>query len=59
MAVGTKVIVFGGANRAATPFTDLWVLETGKPPAGERILLAGAEHLKYKLTRKVESFVHC
>lgn len=31
VAVGTKVIVFGGANRAATPFTDLWVLETGKP----------------------------
>ena len=30
VAVGTKVIVFGGANRAATPFTDLWVLETGK-----------------------------
>lgn len=33
VAVGTKVIVFGGANRAAAPFTDLWVLETGKPPA--------------------------
>ena len=30
VAVGTKVIVFGGANRAAAPFTDLWVLETGK-----------------------------
>ena len=29
VSVGTKVLVFGGADRAATPFTDLWCLETG------------------------------
>ena len=29
VSVGTKVLVFGGADRGATPFTDLWCLETG------------------------------
>ncbi|EFJ49559.1 hypothetical protein VOLCADRAFT_117258 [Volvox carteri f. nagariensis] len=28
VALGTKVLVFGGADRAPVPFNDLWVLET-------------------------------
>lgn len=30
VSVGTKVILYGGTDRQATPFTDLWVLETGE-----------------------------
>ncbi|CAL8463049.1 g2583 [Coccomyxa elongata] len=28
VSVGTNVIIYGGTDRQATPFTDLWVLET-------------------------------
>ena len=30
VSVGTKVIIYGGTDRQATPFTDLWMLETGE-----------------------------
>lgn len=30
ISVGSKVIIYGGTDRQATPFTDLWVLETGE-----------------------------
>jgi len=30
VSVGSKVIIYGGTDRQATPFTDLWVLETGE-----------------------------
>lgn len=29
VSVGTKVLIYGGTDRQATPFTDLWMLETG------------------------------
>lgn len=29
VSVGSKVIVFGGADRTPTAFADLWVLDTG------------------------------
>jgi len=28
VAIGTKVVIFGGSDRAPMPFDDLWVLET-------------------------------
>ena len=29
MAVGSKLILFGGSDRVPNTFADLWVLETG------------------------------
>ncbi len=32
VSVGTRVLLYGGTDRQATPYTDLWMLETGEPP---------------------------
>ena len=36
-ALGSRVLLFGGADRNPTVFDDLWVLETGAPARGRRI----------------------
>eukprot|EP00955_Chlamydomonas_euryale_P047117 353590-Chlamydomonas_euryale.AAC.12 len=45
VAIGTKVVIFGGSDRAPMPFDDLWVLETGERLLMERTACAGSGHV--------------
>lgn len=38
VALGSRVLVFGGADRAPVSFNDLWVLETGEWPQIQALL---------------------